>query len=73
MLNRLKLLDQEAQSLKTGCEMRSAELDNIRTIINLAAQFPGKLQSTIRNVQERLKILRERPDYAGNHEKFKEL
>lgn len=73
MLEQLKTLDEQAQNLKTGCEMRSAELDNIRAIINIAGVFPDKLASTITHVQERLQELKLRPDWAGRHEQFKSL
>lgn len=64
----LKLLDEEAQKLKTSCEFRSAEIDNIRAIIYLADIFPKKFVETTLEIRVRLQELRERPDYAGKHE-----
>ncbi len=79
MLDQLKALDMEAQTLKTECIWRNAEIDNIRTPINIIIQFleigEGTYginpQDVMRDAQIPLQKLRDNPYSAGNHERYK--
>ncbi len=77
MLDQLLALDNEAIALKTNDIWRNQEIDNIRTVIGLNRQFlergRGINEESIVEAGTRLAILRVRPEYAGNHEKFKNL
>ncbi len=78
MIDHLRILDQEAVSLKTDCIWRNQEIDNIRASIQLTIQFierrlPVNMHDVFVSAQKRLKELKERPNFAGNHEKFKPL
>lgn len=77
MLDQLRALDEEAQGLKTECNWRNQEIDNIRTSIVMAIGYARRslpipdLDTTLLSIKERLQELRNRPDWAGNHEQFK--
>lgn len=74
MLEKFQLLDEEAQKLKTGCEMRNAEIDNIRQVIGLAhwsTQRGHDTGNAMESVVSRLEALRANPLDAGNHQQFK--
>lgn len=66
----LEQLEALAQTLYTGEELRDAEINNIRTIIQgLAIECEDEeLFRSIQEVKKRLKELQDNPEFAGKHE-----
>lgn len=71
----LRQLDEATEELKTGDVLRDAELKNISAIVKLLVndcltRRVGACQLLIEKntLEERLNVLAENPEFAGNHE-----
>ncbi len=74
MLEQLEKLDQIALTLKTGNELRDAEVNNIRAVImalTLECEEENILVK-VEDVHQRLMVLIHNPLYAGKHEQFRQ-
>ena len=73
MLEQLEKLDQIALTLKTGNELRDAEVNNIRAVImalTLECEEENILAG-LEDIHQRLMGLIHNPLYAGKHEQFR--